>query len=220
LAEVIEFDTEVGILSQSIDVKNDEESVDVSYLIFDTSGSTTRGSWISACNQAMPHVVQFLEQLVRNGHDRYLCVMSYNDVGHIRVPLNDVRLITQLPELSASGLTSLAAAFRLLAEVLSEDLVQLEADSMCFRRPVVVVVADGLPTDYGPTVRRNAELLKSTAACVPCLHVLNTSEIDTMAFKEMGFQRVVPTHVSDTPVQLAQLIVDALNCDQDCVTTI
>jgi uncharacterized protein YegL len=112
------------------------------YLLADTSGSTARGGFADGWRRAQPRLVAAAE---RGGHR--ICFLSYADDATLRVPLMPARDLVFIPEMRASGLSSLAAGLRLLAGVADQDRRQLETDGIPAGPAVAVVVADGLPTD-------------------------------------------------------------------------
>jgi uncharacterized protein YegL len=164
----------------------------------------------------MPHVIESLEAAAALGVPQLLCVATYGDNCQVRLPLGDVRHITQIPALTPSGFSSLSSALSLLTEVLSADMAQLEADDVSFRPPTVVVIADGLPTDESDLLLTNRRLLSEIAPHAPCLHAVHGVEADLLAFKGIGFNRVLHATGRDTPDQFAQCVIDALRCAGDC----
>jgi uncharacterized protein YegL len=196
--------------------RSESPRVRLTYLMFDISGSTCRAGWIDACNRAMPHLVGSLEAATSLGVPQLLCVATYNASSEIRLPLGDVRHVTQLPALTSSGFSSLSSAMSLLSVELSADMAQLQADDVTFHPPTVVVVADGLPTDESDSLLANRRRLDEISPYAPCLHAVHGAKEDTLAFKGLGFNRVLHAKHQSAPDQLAESIIDALGCGVGC----
>jgi uncharacterized protein YegL len=74
----------------------------------------------------------------------------------------------ELPAFTPHGLTSYAAAFRLLRRTLREDGAQLTGDGFRLWRPLVFFVSDGEPTDRPAEWRKElATLLDESNATRP-----------------------------------------------------
>lgn len=113
------------------------------YILLDTSGSTVRGGFAAARSQAMPMLI---DAAARHG-GLLLAILGYGTrAGHL-VWLSDPADIRLIPEVIPSGLSSMAAGLRLLADSVRTDTARLAADGMTCLPPAMLIVADGLPTD-------------------------------------------------------------------------
>jgi uncharacterized protein YegL len=108
----------------------------------------------------------------------------------------------------------------LLAEVLCSDLAQLEADAMSYFPPTVMVVADGLPTDSYKALLDGIKKLRYSVPTALCLHVLCAADADVLAFRGMGFKRVLSARSDEDPSAFAAQMVEALSCKGLCQETI
>jgi Mg-chelatase subunit ChlD len=113
-------------------------------LLIDISGSTSRASFNAAVNAALPRIRTAVE---RRDPARRICLASYGTSAEIRVPPIPAGQIDSFPALTAGGLSSLAAGLRLVARTLAEEAVRPVAAGIAGPEAVVVVFADGLPTD-------------------------------------------------------------------------
>lgn len=74
-------------------------------------------------------------------------VICFASDAWVALPLCDLASVDELPILEPRGLTSYAAAFRLLRKTIAEDVAQLAGDRYRVSRPMVFFVSDGEPTD-------------------------------------------------------------------------
>lgn len=81
-----------------------------------------------------------------------LSVITFSDNAQVATPLGQVSETT-MPDLSAQSGTNYGAAFRLLAQTLSDDRKRLKADGYRSYRPCAFFLTDGEPQDqdYGQT---------------------------------------------------------------------
>jgi uncharacterized protein YegL len=148
------------------------------YLLIDASGSTVRAGFNAGCNRALPELVTLLEE--RWGDAVRICLLSYGSGAAVRVPLTPVADLAMIPILTPDGLSSLASGLDLLGRTLEQDLRQLASDGVTSHPPVVVVLADGLPTDDGERVLRARAALDGVAP-PPVLHVAMPADTDALA---------------------------------------
>jgi uncharacterized protein YegL len=74
-------------------------------------------------------------------------VITFSDVAHTVLPLCDLSLVEAVPEVSAQGRTSYAAAFDHLVQQIEADYQSSRAGGDKWYRPAVVFISDGRPTD-------------------------------------------------------------------------
>jgi hypothetical protein len=115
------------------------------YILTDVSGSTVRDGFGAGWNQALPRFVDMLETVA--GPRARLCLLTYADEAAVRTVLQPAADLVDLPIVASAGLSGMAAGLGLLARTIGDDRAQLDADGVEVRRPVVLIVADGLPTD-------------------------------------------------------------------------
>jgi len=139
------------------------------YLVVDASGSTVRHGFHGGAVRALPTVVADIEWAT--GGAAWLSVLSYAGDADLLVPMTRVNSLTVVPVPRAGGLSSLAAAFRLLATTIARDAALLAADGLSPPRPTVLVVADDLPTD------RDDDLLEARDKLDADLHVALPADV-------------------------------------------
>lgn len=128
-------------------MEDDRTLVLAFYVVVDVSQSMEYGEAIDSVNQILPKVADaidaspMLADIVRFG------VMDFSDDARVVLRLGDLRNVETLPTFTTRGLTSYAAAFRLLRKEIDRDLVQLRSDNFRVYRPVVFMITDGVPTD-------------------------------------------------------------------------
>jgi uncharacterized protein YegL len=117
------------------------------YLVTDVSASMTGGP-LEAVNQIMPAVVDALAETPILADKVRFALIDFGSDAQVRLPLCDPLDDTvTLPSLGIRGLTSFAAAFRLLRTEIESNVRQLKADGFAVHRPAVFFLSDGEPTD-------------------------------------------------------------------------
>jgi uncharacterized protein YegL len=157
------------------------------YFLADTSGSTVRDGVNAGWNLVLPEIVSYLETTCP---DRPLSMLSYGSDARLRVPLTPVRDVMALPWMPPHGLGSLAAGLRLLGSVAGDDHRQLAADGAAPGRPLVVVIADDLPTDDA------TDLLAARDGLTVDLHLVVPAGVDALALAGLRAS-VYPLRVGD-----------------------
>jgi uncharacterized protein YegL len=117
------------------------------YLVCDLSSSMREDGRIEALRDALVDLrdAVWLNPVVSD-YAR-IGVLGFAGRAWLVLPLCDLATVDVLPPLEPDGLTSYAAAFRLLRETLRSDVAQLVADEYRVWRPLVFFVSDGEPTD-------------------------------------------------------------------------
>ncbi|MFI6044576.1 hypothetical protein ACIA8C_23315 [Nocardia sp. NPDC051321] len=73
------------------------------------------------------------------------CVMGFSDTAICYLEPADLRQIDAMPELTARGSTSFAAAFDALTTRIPQDIAKLKSDGYLVNRPAVFFLTDGAP---------------------------------------------------------------------------
>ncbi|MEU9589290.1 VWA domain-containing protein [Streptomyces sp. NPDC048219] len=118
------------------------------YMVCDESGSMT-GTGVDAINSALPDLHHEISTNPSVADKTRFALIGFSTQASVLQPLADLSELTQLPSLSAGGVTSFGAAFRLLKDTIEKDVTALKADGHDVYRPVVFFLSDGIPTDEG-----------------------------------------------------------------------
>ncbi|MDG9689540.1 vWA domain-containing protein [Streptomyces mutabilis] len=118
------------------------------YMVCDESGSMAGGG-VDAINSALPDLHHEISTNPSVADKTRFALVGFSTQASVLQPLADLSELTQLPSLSAGGVTSFGAAFRLLKETIEKDVTALKADGHDVYRPVVFFLSDGIPTDEG-----------------------------------------------------------------------
>ncbi|MGW5089044.1 vWA domain-containing protein [Streptomyces coelicoflavus] len=118
------------------------------YMVCDESGSMAGGG-VDAINAALPDLHQEISTNPSVADKTRFALIGFSTQASVLQPLADLSELTQLPSLSAGGVTSFGAAFRLLKDTIEKDVAALKADGHDVYRPVVFFLSDGIPTDEG-----------------------------------------------------------------------
>jgi len=176
------------------------------YLLVDTSGSTVLHDVNAGCNLALPRIVQAIEAVA--GAEARVCLASYGTGATLRLPLTAVGDLVSLPGLVAEGLSSMAAGLRLVAETAEADHKQLAADRLESADPVVVIVADGLPTDAAADVLLARDALDAALANPPQVHIVAPPGVDVLALS--GLRATIHLLDIGDPQQVADGLVSVV----------
>ncbi|MBX4173787.1 vWA domain-containing protein [Streptomyces geysiriensis] len=118
------------------------------YMVCDESGSMA-GVGVDAINSALPELHHEISTNPSVADKTRFALIGFSTQASVLQPLADLSELTQLPSLSAGGVTSFGAAFRLLKDTIEKDVTALKADGHDVYRPVVFFLSDGIPTDEG-----------------------------------------------------------------------
>ncbi|MGX4688731.1 vWA domain-containing protein [Streptomyces sp. JNUCC 63] len=118
------------------------------YMVCDESGSMA-GDGVDAINAALPELHHEISTNPSVADKTRFALIGFSTQASVLQPLADLSELTQLPSLSAGGVTSFGAAFRLLKDTIEKDVAALKAEGHDVYRPVVFFLSDGIPTDEG-----------------------------------------------------------------------
>lgn len=113
------------------------------YLLLDTSGSMM-GEPIEQVKNGVQSLVSALRQDPQALETAYLSVITFDSKATQAVPLTDLASF-QLPELKASGSTSLGDALTLVADCRSREVAKTTAEVKGDWKPMVFLMTDGAP---------------------------------------------------------------------------
>ena len=135
------------------------------YLVLDTSGSMT-GEPIEAVKNGVQILVSTLRQDPYALETAYLSVITFDTTAKQLVPLTELAMF-QVPDITASGTTSLGAALKLTAEKIDTEIRKTTAEEKGDWKPLVFIMTDGAPTD---DINNGLALFKKqkTAVVVAC----------------------------------------------------
>lgn len=124
------------------------------YLCLDVSASMS-GDAIDSVNRQMPLLRASVGEDPAVAEVIRLGIITFSDVARSVLPLSDLSLVEAVPEVSAQGRTSYAAAFDHLRRVIEDDYQHGRVSGDRWYRPAVIFISDGRPTD-DPTQWRAA----------------------------------------------------------------
>lgn len=116
------------------------------YLCLDVSASMG-GAPIESVNEQLPLMRAGIGEDPAIAEVIRLGIVTFSDVAHSVLPLCDLSLVEAVPQLSAQGRTSYAAAFDHLRQVIEGDYQKSREGGDRWYRPAVIFVSDGRPTD-------------------------------------------------------------------------
>lgn len=115
------------------------------FLLLDTSGSMS-GEPIEQVKNGVQMLVSALRQDPYALETAYLSVITFDSIARETVPLTELAAF-QVPQISASGATSLGEALKMVAEIAATNLSKTTATSKGDWKPMVFIMTDGAPTD-------------------------------------------------------------------------
>jgi uncharacterized protein YegL len=117
------------------------------YVAVDTSASAR--PLIDSVNAALAGLLDALMTNPRISEMVVLSVISFDSTARVVLKLTDLQGIDHIPELDAGGATNYSAIFDLLVEEISADVPHLRSDGRVVFRPIVFLITDGEPMDFG-----------------------------------------------------------------------
>ncbi|MDR1593961.1 MAG: VWA domain-containing protein [Prevotellaceae bacterium] len=115
------------------------------YLVLDTSGSMT-GEPIEAVKNGVQVLISTLRQDPYALETAYLSVITFDSSAKQIVPLTELSLF-QMPDIQASGTTSLGEALTLLSNKIDSEVSRTTTEVKGDWKPLVFLMTDGSPTD-------------------------------------------------------------------------
>ena len=157
------------------------------YAVCDASASMREGARMEALNATLAATCDaialnpVIADRVRFG------VLAFSTAAEIALPLCDVGLLDEVPELQPRGLTGYAEGFELLRTTIQDDVAQLVADGFRVFRPAVFFLTDGQPTDRGAAWRAAlARLCDTDFPHRPNIVAFGFGEADPALLGEIG----------------------------------
>lgn len=115
------------------------------YLLLDTSGSMS-GEPIEAVKNGVQMMIHSLRQNPQAIETAYVSIITFNSDAKQIIPLTDLASF-RMPDINASGLTAMGAAFGLLADKLQKEVVKTSQEQKGDWKPLIFILTDGAPTD-------------------------------------------------------------------------
>jgi uncharacterized protein YegL len=115
------------------------------YLLLDTSGSMT-GEPIEAVKNGVQVLISTLRQDPYALETAFLSVITFDSSARQLVPLTELSMF-QMPDIQATGTTSLGEALTLLANKASSEVTKTTSEVKGDWKPLVFLMTDGGPTD-------------------------------------------------------------------------
>jgi len=115
------------------------------YLVLDISGSMS-GEPIEAVKNGVQVFVSTLRQDPYALETAYLSVITFDSSARQIVPLTELTMF-QMPDIQATGTTSLGEALSLLANKVSTEVTKTTTEVKGDWKPLVFLMTDGEPTD-------------------------------------------------------------------------
>ena len=115
------------------------------YLLLDTSGSMS-GEPIEAVKNGVQVMVSSLRQNPQAQETAFLSVITFDSSVRQIVPLTDLGSF-QMPEIKASGTTSLGGALKMVSTCIDNEVAKTTAETKGDWKPLVFIMTDGNPTD-------------------------------------------------------------------------
>jgi len=115
------------------------------YILIDTSGSM-HGEPIESVKTGLQTLVSSLRQDPYALETAYISVISFDNTAKQIVPLTELAQF-QLPEIKATGTTSMGEALTLLSQCRDKEVMKTTAAVKGDWKPLVFIMTDGEPTD-------------------------------------------------------------------------
>ena len=115
------------------------------YLVLDISGSMS-GEPIEAVKNGVQVLVSTLRQDPYALETAFLSVITFDTSARQVVPLTELSMF-QMPDIKATGTTSLGQSLSLLANKVSTEVAKTTAEVKGDWKPLVFLMTDGEPTD-------------------------------------------------------------------------
>lgn len=153
------------------------------YLVADASSSLA--SDIHTVNEAIGSLFYSLSAEPSLADAVRVAVIQFASEAEEILPLSDIREITSIPAIKASGSTDYGAAFRLLRQIIPRDIAAMRIQGLQVFRPVMLFITDGSPTD--PDWRDALQELQSPEFRErPTIIAFGIGSVDPSVLREVG----------------------------------
>lgn len=115
------------------------------YLLLDTSGSM-HGEPIEAVKTGVQTLVSTLRQDPHALETAYLSVITFDSEAKQVMALTELPSF-QIPTITASGVTELGSALKLLASCIDKEITKTTQEIKGDWKPLIFIMTDGAPTD-------------------------------------------------------------------------
>ena len=115
------------------------------YLLLDTSGSMA-GEPIEAVKNGVQVMISSLRNDPQAVETAFLSIITFDSDAKQLVPLTDLASF-QMPDIKASGTTSLGEALKVLTNCIKTEVTKTTAEVKGDWKPLVFIMTDGIPTD-------------------------------------------------------------------------
>jgi uncharacterized protein YegL len=115
------------------------------YLLLDTSGSMS-GEPIEAVKNGMQVLISTLRQDPYALETAFLSIITFDTTARQIVPLTELSSF-QMPDIAATGVTSLGDALSLLAQKVDTEVHKSTTERKGDWKPIIFIMTDGMPTD-------------------------------------------------------------------------
>nr|WP_309592535.1 VWA domain-containing protein [Moraxella osloensis] len=129
------------------------------YLLLDTSGSM-HGEPIESVKNGVQILISTLRQDPYALETAYLSIITFDSNAKQVVPLTELASF-QVPNLTATGTTSLGSALSLLAQKIDQEVQKTTSEIKGDWKPLVFLMTDGSPTDDWQKGLKNLQSIKS-----------------------------------------------------------
>lgn len=138
-------------------------------------------------------------------------VIGFSDTAEVTQPLADMSEITQLPQLTARGVTSYAAAFKTLKGEIETNVAMLKAEGHRVFRPCVFFLSDGMPTDpMDVWICALQELVAEDNPLRPNILAFGIGDADEDVIAQVGHTRAFAVQPGISPVTALKEFARAL----------
>lgn len=159
------------------------------YFVCDVSASMA-GDRIDAVNDLLPTIKSalqlntFARDLLRVG------LVSFSDDVQVDLPITDLTLVEVLPLLETRGGTMFSGVLRSMRAQIQSDYALLKGDGFQVKRPIVVLLTDGVPTeDRSSWERAFAELTDPSFKQFPNIIPVGIGESDRDVVKQLRWRK-------------------------------
>lgn len=178
------------------------------YVVVDTSASMNQ--CLHALNSELPALKEAVDDDPIVGELARFSLITFSDVAEQKLPLSDLDDVPTMPQLTAAGSTSYAAAFQFLEHALPYELEWYKDEGFRPLRPVVFFITDGHPNDGDPWRQWRDEIIRQDFAYRPHIVAFGFGQVEKSTLAEVATFKAFGAQDGQSPAAVLKTITEAL----------
>jgi uncharacterized protein YegL len=141
---------------------------------------------VSDLNRGLKSLLDALQEESMAAAKVRFCVVGFSDDARCYLEPADLRDLEDMPNLTANGSTSYAAAFRALHDRIPQDIIRMRSEGYLVNRPAVFFLTDGAPNPGDGWEAPHADLTSEAFGPHPNILAFGIGQADPRVVKQVA----------------------------------